>query len=615
MAYEQPRSATPGSGVRGAHTDADTAAAVRGAHTDADTAAVLHSLAAESGLGMAVWDTGLRCVWANDALTGYDGVPAARRLGRPPREALAGDADGTEIVLRRVLDTGTPVTGRKFRVPAAGGEAEAGIEAEAGRGAGRADGGRDGVLSASFVRLDDTDGRPLGVCLLVLPAGDRLAVVSEAGARIGTTLDVMRTAQELADFAVPLIADYVTVDLTEAVRLGEEPLERFGPSRGRVPTFRRAGRASIHTGSPESLWGSGEVVYVPEDSPFVEVLSTGRPVLQPLLDADRDTWLEKDPARAEKIREFGMHSLLIVPVQARGVLLGVAVFVRTRNPAPFDESDELLAEELVARAALSLDNARRYTRERTAALALQHSLLPRRVSGGEAMDVATRYLPADDEYNVGGDWFDVIGLPGGRLALVVGDVVGHGISAAATMGRLRTAIRTLADLDLPPGELLTRLDRTFVGLAGEENEDDGAPRPSLGATCAYAVYEPATRTCTVALAGHPPPAVVDPDGGVTFPELPHGTSLGVGLLPYESGEVELAQDCVIAFYTDGLVEDRQQDIEVGMARLSDALGRRTASLEELCAAVIDTLPTTTPADDVALLLARAHREPPLPDAA
>lgn len=598
MAQEQPRSATPGPGVPGARTDADTAA-------------VLHSLAAESGLGMAVWDTRLRCVWANDALTGYDGVPAARRLGRPPREALAGDADGTEIVLRRVLDTGTPVTGREFRVPGTG----------AGAGAGHADGGRDGVLSASFVRLGDTDGRPLGVCLLVLPAGDRsragdrLAVVSEAGARIGTTLDVMRTAQELADFTVPLIADYVTVDLTEAVRLGEEPLERFGSSRGRVPTFRRAGRASIHTGSPESLWGSGEVVYVPEDSPFVEVLSTGRPVLQPLLDADRDTWLEKDPARAEKIREFGMHSLLIVPVQARGVLLGVAVFVRSRNPTPFDESDELLAEELVARAALSLDNARRYTRERTAALTLQHSLLPRRVSGGKAMDVATRYLPADDEYNVGGDWFDVIGLPGGRLALVVGDVVGHGISAAATMGRLRTAIRTLADLDLSPGELLTRLDRTFVGLAGEENEDGGAPRPSLGATCAYAVYEPATRMCTVALAGHPPPAVVDPDGGVTFPELPHGTSLGVGLLPYESGEVELAQDCVIAFYTDGLVEDRRQDIEVGMARLSDALGRRTASLEELCAAVIDTLPTTTPADDVALLLARAHREPPLPNAA
>ncbi|MYS71727.1 SpoIIE family protein phosphatase, partial [Streptomyces sp. SID5926] len=195
--------------------------------------------------------------------------------------------------------------------------------------------------------------------------------------------------------------------------------------------------------------------YVPETSPFMQVLSSGRPLLQPVLDPSHEAWLADDPARAAKIREFGMHSLLILPIHARGVLLGVAVFVRTSNPTPFDDNDRLLAEELVARAALSLDNARRYTREHNTALALQRSLLPRRVHGGTAMEVAARYLPADAEEGVGGDWFDVIGLPGGRLALVVGDVVGHGVNAAATMGRLGMAIRTLADLDLPPGEVLT----------------------------------------------------------------------------------------------------------------------------------------------------------------
>lgn len=553
--------------------------------------AALRSLLTYSAVGIAIWDTDLRCVWANDAIERYDAIPRDHRLGRRPGKALAGDAAELESIMRRVLNTGVSVTGREYRVPAAAG------------------GQHDCVFSASLLRLGDTDDRPLGVCLLVLVdrdrqwAKDRLATVSEAGARIGTTLDVTRTAQELADFTVPLIADYMTVDLTEAVRLGEEPLERLGPSQGRIPTFRRAGRASIHAGVPESLWASGEVVYVPETSPFRQVLSSGRPLLEPFLDASHDTWLANDPARAEKIREQGMHSLLILPIHARGLLLGVAVFVRTENPTPFDESDQLLAEELVARAALSLDNARRYTRERATVLALQRSLLPRRVCGGNVMEVSARYIPADPEHSVGGDWFDVIGLPHGRLALVVGDVVGHGINAAATMGLLRTAIRTLAELDLPPGELLTKLDRTFIRLV-EEEEEAGTPVSSVGATCVYAIYDPATRTCTVALAGHPPPAVVHPDGGATFADLPPGTPLGLGMLPYESAEVELPAGSLIAFYTDGLVEDRHQDIDVGMERVRSALARNASSLEKLSTAVVDTLPTPAPADDVTLLLAR-----------
>ncbi|MFF7202552.1 SpoIIE family protein phosphatase [Streptomyces sp. NPDC008141] len=557
--------------------------------------AALAALLTRSAAGFAVWDTDLRCVWVNDTLGQYDGIARESRLGRGPRDALPGGAEDLETAMRQVLATGSGLTGREYRVPAAAGTV------------------RDSAYSASFVRLDDADGRPLGVCLVVLAvrdrrwAGDRLAVVSEAGARIGTTLDVMRTAQELADFTVPLVADYVTVDLTEAVQLGEEPLERLEPSQGRIPTFRRAGRASIHTGAPESLWTRGEVVYVPKASPFMQVLSTGGPVLEPILDTSADSWLANDPARAEKIRAFGMHSLMVLPIRARGVLLGVAVFVRTDNPMPFDESDHQLAAELVSRAALSLDNARRYTRERATALALQRSLLPSSVSGGTAMEVAARYLPADAAdgvRGVGGDWFDVIGLPGGRVGLVVGDVVGHGIDAAATMGRLRTAIRTLADLDLPPGELLTRVDRTFIGLVEDEPDSD-MPLPSMGATCVYAVYDPVTRRCTVALAGHPPPAVVDPGGGVTFAELPTGTPLGLGMLPYEAAELDLPAGSLIALYTDGLVEDRRQDIGVGMERVSNALTRTGLSVDDLCSVVIDTLPTETTSDDVTLLLARA----------
>ncbi|MFG2678156.1 SpoIIE family protein phosphatase [Streptomyces sp. NPDC048392] len=569
---------------------ADPARDPEGVDLGDDVVPALRALLTDSVVGLAVWDTDLRCVWANDALERYDGIPREQRLGRRPRDSLAGDADRLETLVRWVLESGHCVTDRDYRVPAAGKR-------------------RDRALSSSFVRLHDAAGRPLGVCMMMLVVtdrrwtGDRLTVVSEAGARIGTTLDVTRTAQELADYTVPLIADFATVDLTEAMRLGEEPLDRMGPSRGRIPKFRRAGRASIHAGAPESLWSSGEVVYVPETSPFTQVLSTGRPLLEPLLDTARDTWLAEDPARAAKIRAYGMHSLLILPVHARGMLLGVAVFVRTSNPTPFDESDQLLAEELVARAALSLDNARRYTRERNTALALQRSLLPRRIHGGTAMEVAARYLPADAEGSVGGDWFDVIGLPGGRLALVVGDVVGHGVTAAATMGRLRTAIRTLADLDLPPGELLTRLDRTFIRLT-EDDEAADTEIPSMGATCVYAVYDPAVRKCTLALAGHPPPAVVHPDRGVSFPDLPHGTPLGLGMLTFPTAELDLAAGSLLALFSDGLVEDRHQDIDVGLRRVGRALSQRAASLDDLCTAVIGTLPTTAPADDVTLLLAR-----------
>ncbi|MFE2389735.1 SpoIIE family protein phosphatase [Streptomyces althioticus] len=554
----------------------------------------LRSLLTHAGLGLAVWDTDLRCVWANDVLTRYDGIPRERRLGLPPRAALAGDADALEETLREVLHTGACAIGRPYRVPVVQGAP------------------RPRFLAATALRLDDPDGRPLGVALLVLDVRsgrgveDRLTVVSEAGARIGTTLDIVRTAQELADFTVPLLADYVTVDLTEAVRLGGEPLERLGTADGRVPTFRRAGVASVHDGAPESLWSSGDAVFVPEHSPFMQVLHTGRPLLEPHLDTSPGTWLDHDPARARQIRRYGMHSLLIVPLQARGLLMGVVVLVRSDNPAPFDDGDRLLAEEIAARAALSLDNARRYTRERTAALTLQRSLLPRRVDGGDAMEVAAHYVPADAEYSAGGDWFDVFGLSGGRLALVVGDVVGHGIAAAAAMGRLRTAIRTLADLDLPPAELLTRLDRASVHLV-ETDEASEAEYCSIGATCVYAVYDPAEHTCTVALAGHPPPAVTGPDGTLTFPDLPHGTPLGYGLPPCEAAVLDLPPGGLIALYTDGLVEDRRHDIGVGMERVRGALARAAddASLAELCTAVVGTLPTA-PEDDVTLLLARAR---------
>ncbi|MFF7216961.1 PP2C family protein-serine/threonine phosphatase [Streptomyces sp. NPDC008238] len=438
-------------------------------------------------------------------------------------------------------------------------------------------------------------------------ARERLAILSEASTRLGTTLDVMHTSQELADLAVPLLADYVALDLEQSIPFGEGPPVRIGPTGERLPVLRRAGLASVRQGVPESPWRRGEAVPVPPASPFDQVLRTGKPHLEPALDTAPGTWIDHDPERAQKVRENGMHSLMIVPIRARRTLLGTALFIRTQDPVPFQESDLLLAEELVSRAALSLDNASQYARRHTAALALQRNLLPQGLRGGMAVEAASRYLPADMEHGVGGDWFDVIPLSGARVALVVGDVVGHGINAAASMGRLRTAVRTLADMELPPDEVLAHLDDTVQRLT-EEDADAADGSPVIGgATCLYAVYDPVTRVCTMARAGHPPPAIIDPHGQVTFPALPPGAPLGIGIGdPFEAVELELPEGSLIALYTDGLIETRDHDIEEGMQRLGTALAQPDRSLEELCTCATEPFPGQTPSDDATLLLVRTR---------
>jgi len=505
-----------------------------------------------------------------------------------------------------------------------------------------------------------SDGRAAAYRRLV---SERLMLLNEASTRIGTTLDVMRTGQELADFVVPRLADYTTVDLAEAVPLGEEPLARLGMDAGRIPVFRRAGVASIHEGIPESLWELGQPVYVPSASPFTQVLTSGESYLEPVLNPSLHSWLVSDPQRSRVIHETGMHSVMMVAIQARGRVLGIAVFVRTDNPDPFERDDLLLAEELVDRAALSLDNANRYTRERAAALALQRDLLPSHVSGGPALDVDYCYLPADMEHGVGGDWYDVIPLPrdrvalvvgdvvghgiaaaaamgrlrialhtladmehgvGGdwydviplprdRVALVVGDVVGHGIAAAAAMGRLRIALHTLADMDLPPAVLLSRLDRTVARLAQEKADQADLAVPSLAATCLYVVYDPIERLLDVTRAGHPPPVVVDPAGRATVPEVPAGVPIGLGVGLYESARMKIPDGTLIALYTDGLVESRSEDIESGIHRLAAALAHPPAALHELSAKAVATVRSDPPSDDATLLLARTRPLPRLAD--
>ncbi|PKW10616.1 PAS domain S-box-containing protein [Streptomyces sp. 1222.5] len=557
---------------------------------------VRESLLARAPIGIVVYDPQLRCVWVNDDMERHDGVPRHQRFGRGLKDSLpAVEAEALKIVMRQVLESGTTTVHEYRAWPPA-------------------DRPREHAFSASFFCLQGADGTPLGVCSMTVDvtgnrrARERLAILSEAGTHIGSTLDVMRTGQELAELAVPLLADHALVDLVESVPFGVEPTARKGMTGGRPPLMRRVGVASVDLGVLELPWVREEVVHAHPDSLFSAAMRTGRSYLEPVLDTRTGPWVDHDPVRARKVRDSGVHSLMVVPIRARRRVLGLALFGRSLEQTPFQEDDLLLAEELVTRAALCLDNALQYARERTAALTLQRDLLPHRVQGGAAVEVASRYVPADLDHGVGGDWFDVIELSGARVALVVGDVVGHGINAAATMGRLRTAVRTLADLDLPPDELLAHLDDTVRRLNDEDADDSDEIPAVVGATCVYAVYDPVTRRCAMARAGHPPPLIVDAQGGVTIPDLPAGAplGLGLGLVPFESVELELPVGSVLAFYSDGLVESRDEDIDVGLQRLGATLVQPGASLEDLCSRAMETLPAQAPADDVTLLLARTR---------
>jgi PAS domain S-box-containing protein len=561
----------------------------------------LEQMVARSPVGIAIVDTDLRFVWSNAALARFGGGPPPHRLGLRLADIQPGlDSESIEAQMRQVLATGEAIVGYEHV------------------GHARSAPLRETAHMMSFTRLDDGHGHPTGVYYTVEDITDRhrarqrLALLDRAGERIGRTLDITRTAQELADVAVPGLADLVTVDLLESVLLGGEPAPGPLSDSGPVP-LRRAGQRSVVTTVPEATVAIGDLVTYPAGSPPNRSLRTAKSWREEKLDPLAEAWAEHARGgRAAIFLELGLHSVLIVPIRARGVTLGLTTFFRRRRQEPFDEDDLSLAEDLVSRAAVCVDNARRYTRERDAALVLQRSLLPHRLPDQDAVEVAACYRPADELTGLGGDWYDLITLSGGRVALVVGEVPGHGIDAAAAMGRLRAAVRTLAALDLPPEEVLAHVDDLVAQSAREEGmetgTDEAAIAQSVGAGCLYVVYDPVDGQCTMAAAGHPAPAVVLPDGSVTFVDLPQGSPLGVGGPPFESVELVLAAGSTIALHTDGLLarEDGDWAVDTDRERLRQALEERAGSLDARCRTVVDALVPARPHDDVALLMARTR---------
>ncbi len=541
-----------------------------------------------SPVGVAVLGPDLRILRVNRAIARFGGLPAGGYRGRRTTDFLLGpDAELIEGRLRRVLETGEPLIFAEQPCRILG------------------DPEKELIVSVSAFRMQDPSGRVLGVTEIVEDVTDRhharrrLALLNEAGARIGSTLDVARTAQELAEAAVPALADALSVDLLEPVPRGEEPApDATGP-------LRRMAVRSILPEAVQVMYRVDHLFSFPERSAQARGLAERRAILQPTLEVS-PVWFSADPDRTEKVLALGVHSLMVVPLIARGVVLGVVCLWRVQRPEPFEEDDLTLAEEFAARAAVCIDNARRYTQQHRAAESLQRSLLPSEVPEHPAVETAYRYLPAQASTGVGGNWFDVIPLSGLRVALVVGDVVGHGMHASATMGRLRTAVRTLAHLDLAPDEVLARLDDLVDQLATEQRPSNGTTPQIVGATCLYAVYDPVSRHCALARAGHPPPTVLGPDGRARPVEVPSGPPLGLGGLPFESAEIELEEGSLLALYSDGLLLAGDREVDQGLALLRTALAGPARSLEDTCKAVEDAMLPDRPADDVTLLLGRTR---------
>ncbi|MBT2450560.1 SpoIIE family protein phosphatase [Streptomyces sp. ISL-43] len=560
--------------------DAHAARRIRG------SSAVWDGLFARSPVGIAILDTQLRFLQVNAALEAMNGLPESAHVGRRLAEILPEvNAREMEEAMLEVLETGRPLLDRR----------------RVGRTPAEPD--HDRVWSCSYVRVEDPAGMAIGVIASLVDITEqqrdhveaeagrrRLAMLSEASMRVGSSLDLERTAQELADLAVPRLADAVTVDVLDVLARGDEP--GMGLTGG--VALRRLGKAPL-SGSKvtDILAPLGRTLVFPATAPYTQALSARQSFLVTRLDEQTIAPAARHSAKPAQLLAVGVHSFIMAPLVARDRVLGVATFYRTRSIGAFGSEDVTLAGELAARAALSIDNARLYHREHETAVILQRSMLPQHITPPPGLEVSHRYLPASDVNEVGGDWYDVLPLAGRKAALLIGDVMGHGIAAAAVMGRLSASVRALARLDLSPVRLLHQLEAVLGDLT----------EPML-ATFLYVVCDPASGRCTVTRAGHPPPALVLPDGTVRLVETPPGVPLGVGGVAFTPTEFTVPPGSLLVLYTDGLIEARGTDLDERLAELTQRLADPHRQLDHLCDSLITHLVPAAADDDVALLVAR-----------
>ncbi|MEU1618360.1 SpoIIE family protein phosphatase [Streptomyces sp. NPDC005722] len=531
-----------------------------------------------------VYDLRLRVLRANPAALAVRGLPEDAVVGA----ALADLDDGILLspVMQEVLDSGSAVFDRPVSARPA------------------TDPGTDHDYAVTGYTLRD-DGRAIGVAAMVHDVTEELRkrreldLLNIARATIGNSLDPLRTAQELADMAVPCFADAVAVDLMESVLTGDAPV---GPVTVRLP-MRRAAFSSRD--GQYGAYAVGSASHFAFPTPYTQALGDLRPRLVEAVPSSGG-WLVHDRARADFIARSGTHSLIVTPLTVHGLVMGLASFYRgDPRTSSFDEQDLSLATQLATCTAICVDNARRFTREHTVATTLQRSLLPRMPPEAAAVRSSHCYMPG----RYGAHWFDVLPLSSCRVGLVIGYVPGEDLQASTAMGRLRTAASTLAAMDLPPDELLAHLDDVGRRLALEQDADPVTlhrARPPFTASCLYVTYDPVTQECAAATAGHAAPLVTAPDGVVSTLEVPPGAELGQGS-PYETVTKRLRAGSLLTLYSDGSKRRHPAEAEERLSRLHEVVADPWTSPEEVCDQIVyKVLRGATPQDGSAILVARTR---------
>lgn len=432
--------------------------------------------------------------------------------------------------------------------------------------------------------------------------GDRLRFVGAATRRIARGIDLDEIVMGLCRATVPTFSDAILVYLRDPLPVGDErpagPLLLRLRRTDRIPEDQDTDGGTLPALQVQSdLSSAAELCEVRVGSALAEVLRGVRPVF-----ADAATALGALPELLGEGRTVpGGQRAILAPLRGRRRVIGAAVFLRRPDRHPFEADDLLVAAQLATHSALGIDKAVLYGREAYIADELQRTMLPETLPRATGVRLASRYLPAAETARVGGDWYDAIPLPGSRVALVVGDVMGHSMTSAAIMGQLRTTAQTLAGLDLPPQEVLHHLDEQAQRLGSDRM-----------ATCLYAVYDPVSHRITIANAGHPPPVLLHLGGRAEVLRVPPGAPIGVGGVDFEAVELDAPAGATLLLYTDGLVESRLRDVWTGIEQLRERLAATAQltghdhppPLEALCDEVLDMLGPGDRDDDIALLAAR-----------